>query len=555
MVDWVRPDENSKDNDVDDMNNQCMIKDGMRPGDVKQGILGDCYFLGALLVFATRPELLQNLIVYDGIKSGFAAFQFFKNGKWEGVVIDTRIPFNKDTKLPLYAKCADANEYWVPLLEKAYAKIHGSYEAIDGGSMAQALVDLTGGISEKIYLETPEVKEMIEDGQLWKDLKKYRQQKFLLGCAKSVKDQDGNQEEEVMNSGIIANHAFGIEDIREAQGQQMLKVRNPWGHSGWSGRFSYDDEAWDEYKGLKEELGYTQNSDDGCWWMTFSDFHASFNKIYVCKIFPPTWQQYSITDSWEDKTAGGPYPPMIDRDEEDVDSRIKNDTNEKWFNNPQYRISVEKKTTVYISLMQEDEKISKRAYIPVNFLLVRVHSKKDRLWEVDRDDIVLEAATGGQVFAQREITKTVKLYPTYNKRKVHYILVPNTVGESKKDEERPFILRIFASETMEFVKLPNTIDQSFVGKWSQTTAGGKRTNESGQENQKWCINPQYFLNITQPTHLKIILKRKKGGKRMKSQMGLCVTKSQSPIKSPAAQMIKEPKGNKFTKTKVLKKGE
>ena len=188
MVDWVRPDENSKDNDVDDMNNQCMIKDGMRPGDVKQGILGDCYFLGALLVFATRPELLQNLIVYDGIKSGFAAFQFFKNGKWEGVVIDTRIPFNKDTKLPLYAKCADANEYWVPLLEKAYAQIHGSYEAIEGGSMAQALVDLTGGISEKIYLETPEVKEMIEDGQLWKDLKKYRQQKFLLGCAKSVKD-------------------------------------------------------------------------------------------------------------------------------------------------------------------------------------------------------------------------------------------------------------------------------------------------------------------------------------------------------------------------------
>jgi len=86
---------------------------------------------------------------------------------------------------------------------------------------------------------------------------------------------------------------------------------------------------------------------------------------------------------------------MIDRDEEDPDSHIKNDTNDKWFNNPQYRISVDKKTQINISLMQEDEKMTKKPYIPVNFLLVRVTSKKDRLWEVDKDDIMLEAATGG----------------------------------------------------------------------------------------------------------------------------------------------------------------
>jgi len=48
--------------------------------------------------------------------------------------------------------------------------------------------------------------------------------------------------------------------------------------------------------------------------------------------------------------------------------------------------------------MQEDEKISKRPYVPVNFLVVRTKSKRDRLWEVDRDDIVLEAATGLQRF-------------------------------------------------------------------------------------------------------------------------------------------------------------
>jgi hypothetical protein len=48
--------------------------------------------------------------------------------------------------------------------------------------------------------------------------------------------------------------------------------------------------------------------------------------------------------------------------------------------------------------MQEDEKMTKRPYIPVNFLVVRTKSKRDRLWEVNRDDIVLEAAAGIQRF-------------------------------------------------------------------------------------------------------------------------------------------------------------
>ncbi len=57
--------------------------------------------------------------------------------------------------------------------------------------------------------------------------------------------------------------------------------------------------------------------------------------------------------------------------------------------------------------MQEDSALSNNKYIPVNFLVVRVRSKRDRLWEVDRDDIELEAAKGLQRFKQREITCTL----------------------------------------------------------------------------------------------------------------------------------------------------
>lgn len=61
--------------------------------------------------------------------------------------------------------------------------------------MAEGLVDLTGGASEKYNLRAPETSETIESGQFWKDLKKYHQSGFLIGCANAVKDEDGKKDE------------------------------------------------------------------------------------------------------------------------------------------------------------------------------------------------------------------------------------------------------------------------------------------------------------------------------------------------------------------------
>ena len=43
------------------------------------------------------------------------------------------------------------------MIEKAYAKIHGSYEAIEGGMPIEAMVDLTGGLAERYELKNTQM--------------------------------------------------------------------------------------------------------------------------------------------------------------------------------------------------------------------------------------------------------------------------------------------------------------------------------------------------------------------------------------------------------------
>lgn len=52
------------------------------------------------------------------------------------VLVDDRFPVDADNRLVM-AECRTSNCFWVPILEKAYAKLYGSYEAIESGSVHQ----------------------------------------------------------------------------------------------------------------------------------------------------------------------------------------------------------------------------------------------------------------------------------------------------------------------------------------------------------------------------------------------------------------------------------
>jgi hypothetical protein len=67
-------------------------------------------------------------------------------------------------------------------MEKAYAKLHGNYEILNEGKIAEALVDMTGGVADEYDLNKPENKANLESGQFWKDIKKSHGQGFIIVC-------------------------------------------------------------------------------------------------------------------------------------------------------------------------------------------------------------------------------------------------------------------------------------------------------------------------------------------------------------------------------------
>ena len=81
------------------------------------------------------------------LSAGFFCVCFYKDGSWRPVVVDDYLPTNWMGN-HLFAR-SRGNELWVSVLEKAYASLHGSYTAIEGGWIEDALCDLTGELPRR----------------------------------------------------------------------------------------------------------------------------------------------------------------------------------------------------------------------------------------------------------------------------------------------------------------------------------------------------------------------------------------------------------------------
>jgi hypothetical protein len=461
--------------------------------DVLQGALGDCYLLGAMSVIATRKDLLDNIWSHfkridptvtneSLLDKGILTVQLYKDCLWHDVTVDTRLPCSRGADgllRPCFGRCVAKEHMWVPLLEKAMAKLYGGYGKLEGGSITEAMADLTGGVTHTYNLMDREVDELIAEGGLWRDLQSLKKEGNLMACSRNAPRQDSDLQGPL---GLLVNHAYAILDVRTLpdSGHRLLLVRDPWGSGTFTGKWRKQSEMWKLYPTAAKCLGHVPEDRSGSFWMTFEELVENMTTVHVCRIFPPQYHSLSVKSEWDGESAGGP-PGQAE-----------------WFKNPQFRLSVTQNATVVLSVVQYDAKIPGRTHKPVLGGLVVLKARRGtspvRMWGAEPDQIVgyVPPSPG------REVSLSVRL-----SQGVLYYLVPFT---SSSGITAPFMLRCYSSHMVELQRVAQPCCVHVRSQWLGIYAGGRRPEAT------WSQNPQFFLFAAQDQDVMLLLDKEGGGK-------------------------------------------
>ncbi|CAH8432796.1 unnamed protein product [Schistosoma rodhaini] len=438
---WLRPVELSR--------YPRFVADGVSRFDIKQGELGNCWVIAALASLSMYPELFNQVVPPDQSfeKSskypyvGMFWFRFWRFGDWYDVVVDDRLPTRNGHLVFMHS--ADSNEFWSALLEKAYAKLVSSYDALRGGCTAEAMEDFTGGLTELVDLGAK------APTNLFGIMEHALNRASLMAC--SI-DADPHEIEANGPLGLILGHAYSVTDIRQvhtnygSQSIRLIRLRNPWGNeSEWSGPWSDQSREWrnippDERK----RIGLTFD-EDGEFWMSFDDFVHYFSRLELCHLGPESiayspgpanrrcnkrqWEMVCEEGEWlRNSTAGG----------------CTNFPN-TFYMNPQFHVEVvdpdesdeDGYGTLVVGLMQKGlrEKHVEPHVIGYSVFRMPPSAPNNRL--LDRRFFMINSsvARSPAFINMREVCGRHKLKPG------HYVIIPCTFNPN---EEAKFMLRIFS---------------------------------------------------------------------------------------------------------------
>jgi len=153
--------------------------------------------------------------------------------------------------------------WWMPLLEKAFAKLNGNYDRTEGGSGFEVLRQLTN--KPVFYMMHNKIAERhISEDQMFNFFHKMHQEDYpmTVGCCNTNPAPDG----------LISGHVYTLLDTVELDGVKLAKVRDPWSSESYSGPWSDSDTSiWTEDRLAR--AGHTLG-DDGVFFMPFGNYMA-----------------------------------------------------------------------------------------------------------------------------------------------------------------------------------------------------------------------------------------------------------------------------------------
>jgi len=256
------------------------------------GSLSDNYFLAAVTSWAKNPKVNHDRVLHFNnnklSENGCFKFSFFRNGKWNDVFVDRKIPVKKGPggsggTLPKYAKWVNPHDqkqglasvhdfdWWCPLLEKAYAKINGGYEKITTGCSQAVLQGLTGGhalVTNSNQLDTDRLADYCKN--------------YLCTAGNDRHINCPANELSVLN--IIKDV-----ELKDNSKVDLVEIRNSGNSKFWTGRFSdSDSQGWSNIvdpniRCMKlDRRGRMKNVNDGRAFITFEDWQKQFELLRVC---------------------------------------------------------------------------------------------------------------------------------------------------------------------------------------------------------------------------------------------------------------------------------
>eukprot|EP00977_Amphora_coffeiformis_P013064 scaffold3342_cov174-Amphora_coffeaeformis.AAC.2 len=430
----------------------CLYKHSIGPDQVQQGAIGNCWFLSALAVVAEKPYLVKRMLPHTKLNAvGCYQVNLCLDGVWQAVIVDSFLPVihrdaSKKTNRPregvplqngtvaVPAFCATPQgQLWGALVEKAYAKAHGSYAQLSGGFIAEGLADLTGAPCETIIFD------LVERELLWGRLLSFAQADFAMGVATSGRKAQ---------QGLVSCHAYSVLDVIQLDnivvGEQkkvtdffgskgssnssslspqitsvrLVRIRNPWGVREWKGDWSAKSTQW-TYK-LRKLLPASWRQGDGTFFMSFEDMLQNFHHMDVCKTHMG-WHHTSKPGTWSRTTD-----PL---------------RSSKQF----YRLVLSEATHAFISLIQPKKRANTETtywYTDPSMVILR-----RRVGSSTWDDVAKCGLSG----IQRITSFEVFLEPS----KYDYICMPFSCYA--QSDNTPFRLVVYSAKAVQIQSFPNHV--------------------------------------------------------------------------------------------------
>lgn len=146
------------------------------PSDIEQGALGNCWLLAALALVTERPRILRQILLTKTVNNeGIYLVRICHNGSWKTVIVDDCFPCTNQKNL-VFSQ-ARRRQLYVPLIEKACAKLFGSYTNLISGSLVEGLQLLTGAPCDHINLQPSNY--ILDTDVIWAKLLSACESKFV----------------------------------------------------------------------------------------------------------------------------------------------------------------------------------------------------------------------------------------------------------------------------------------------------------------------------------------------------------------------------------------